>query len=79
MASELRQLDLTSITETSVRKSLQSACRLAGVKAFNPHCRRHLFAVSEYRQDKDIYRLQKLLNHSSISITEAYLKTMGEL
>lgn len=38
------------------------------------HDLRHYFALSEYLENHDIYRLSKLLNHSSIVITENYLK-----
>ena len=47
------------------------------------HDFRHHFAVAQYRGDYensnkgDIYKLQKLLNHSSISITETYLKSLN--
>jgi site-specific recombinase XerD len=39
---------------------------------------RHYFAVTEYRINKDIHRLCKLLNHSSIAVTEMYLRGLGE-
>ena len=50
---------------------------------FSCHDFRHHYAVAEYRGDYndkhkgDIYTLQKLLNHSCISITETYLKTLN--
>ena len=44
---------------------------------------RHLFAVSFYKKTtrlcpcgEDIYALKNLLNHSSIAITEVYLKSL---
>lgn len=45
--------------------------------AFNPHSFRHYFAVTHYKMHKDIYALQHLLNHSSIAITEHYLKGLN--
>jgi len=38
------------------------------------HDLRHYFSLKSYLEHKDIYRLSKELNHSSISITEKYLK-----
>jgi len=43
---------------------------------YSAHDFRHYFAVSNYLQDKDIYRLSKLLDHSNIAITQTYLKTL---
>ena len=43
---------------------------------YSAHDFRHYFAVSEYKKDKDIYKLSKLLDHSNISITESYLKSL---
>jgi site-specific recombinase XerD len=44
--------------------------------AYSAHDFRHYFAVTEYEKDKDIYKLSKLLDHTNISITETYLKTL---
>jgi integrase/recombinase XerD len=44
--------------------------------AYSAHDFRHYFAVSEYQKDKDIYKLSKLLDHTNISITETYLKSL---
>jgi site-specific recombinase XerD len=44
--------------------------------AYSAHDFRHYFAVSEYQKDKDIYKLSKLLDHTNISITETYLRSL---
>ncbi len=44
--------------------------------AYSVHDIRHLFAVSFYEKTKDMYALKNLLNHSSIAITELYLKSL---
>ena len=44
--------------------------------AYSAHDFRHYFAVAQYQADKDIYRLSKLLDHTSISITEGYLRSL---
>ena len=43
---------------------------------YSCHDFRHYFSVSEYMKDKDIYRLSKLLDHTNISITEGYLRSL---
>jgi len=45
--------------------------------AYSCHDFRHLYARNEYKKNKDIYRLSKLLNHAGIQITELYLKSLG--
>ena len=45
--------------------------------SFSCHDFRHFFAVQEYKRNKDIFRLSKLLNHTGISITQTYLKSLG--
>jgi site-specific recombinase XerD len=44
---------------------------------YSCHDFRHYFSVTEYEKDKDIYRLSKLLDHSNISITEGYLRSLN--
>jgi integrase len=44
--------------------------------AYSAYDFRHYFAVSEYKKDRDIYKLSKLLDHTNISITENYLKCL---
>lgn len=44
---------------------------------YTPHVLRHFFAVNEYKRDKDIYKLSRRLNHSTIRITANYLKGLG--
>jgi len=46
---------------------------------YSAHDFRHLYAVTEYRKNKDIYRLSKLLGHASIQVTERYLRGLGEV
>jgi len=46
---------------------------------YSCHDFRHFFAVAEYQKDRDIRRVSKLLGHTSISVTENYLKALGEV
>jgi len=45
--------------------------------AYSCHDFRHFFAIQEYKKNKDIFRLSKLLNHAGIQITQIYLKSLG--
>jgi site-specific recombinase XerD len=47
--------------------------------AYSCHDLRHFFAVTEYKIDRDIHRVSKLLGHASIQVTEHYLRGLGEL
>lgn len=51
----------------------------AGTIAYPYSCHdlRHFYAINEYNKLKDIYKLSKLLDHTSISVTERYLKGLG--
>jgi integrase len=42
--------------------------------AYSAHDFRHYFAIAQYKQDKDIYKLSQLLDHTSIAVTENYLR-----
>ena len=44
---------------------------------YSAHDFRHYFAVSEYTKKKDIYRVSKLLGHSSIQTTQLYLRSLN--
>lgn len=43
---------------------------------YSVHDLRHFFAITEYQKNKDIYALKTKLNHSSISTTEIYLRSL---
>lgn len=68
-----------ALTRTQLWAEMKALCAAAGVeprKVF-PHNLRHLFAVTYYRQHKDVVRLADLLGHSSVNTTRIYLKTSG--
>jgi site-specific recombinase XerD len=44
--------------------------------AYSAHDFRHFYAVSEYQKNKDIYKLSRLLDHSSVATTEVYLRSL---
>jgi integrase len=43
---------------------------------YSCHDFRHFFAIREYTKDKDIVRVSKLLNHTSITVTQLYLRSL---
>ena len=46
---------------------------------FSPHDLRHFYATELYKATKDIKAVQRALNHSSVAITDIYLKGLGVL
>jgi len=43
----------------------------------HPHAFRHCFAASYIRRGGDLYRLSRILGHSTITTTQLYLRSMG--
>ena len=69
----------TSIDRKQVWRQMKALCKLAHIdksKVF-PHNLRHLFAVTFYKQNKDIAKLADILGHSSINTTRIYLISTG--
>jgi site-specific recombinase XerD len=61
------------------RKTRRLAAEGTLAAAYSAHDLRHLYTVTEYRKDHDIYRVSKLLGHASIQVTESYLRGLGEV
>ena len=60
-------------TRQAVYKDLKRAARLFGCKEnIAPHSLRKIYAVEEYAKYGDLKRVQKLLNHSSETVTMLY-------
>lgn len=59
----------------AIRRRVNEGRKKAGRDqiTFRLHDLRHLFAVSYLRQGGNVYRLQKIMGHSSIKTTELYL------
>jgi site-specific recombinase XerD len=73
-----------NLSEDAVRNAFKYASRKlyrAGTieAPYSVHDLRHYFAITEYRKDKDIYRLKTLLGHASIQVTEIYLRGIAKL
>jgi site-specific recombinase XerD len=64
--------------KTRVKKQMERLYKAGLIRnQYSSHDFRHYYAVAEYKKNKDIYRVSKLLFHSSIAITERYLKGIG--
>ena len=55
---------------------LGKVCGITGVR-FSPHTMCHSFGVHWLRRGGDIYMLSRILGHSSVAITEVYLRSLG--
>ena len=51
--------------------------RSKDVEKTSIHLFRHTFSKNYYKKTKDIYTLSQILNHSSILVTEQYLRDLG--
>lgn len=61
------------VSDQSVRRMLKKYAEFAGLtQHITPHMLRHTFATSLLEADVDIRYIQKMLGHSSISVTEIY-------
>jgi site-specific recombinase XerD len=59
-------------------RDVTKLCTLVGIKTHvHPHLLRHGFACSYISGGGDIYRLSRLLGHTSVSTTQLYLRSMG--
>ena len=68
------------MSRSNIWRDLRKLCAAANVdphKVF-PHNFRHLFAVTYYRQEKDLAKLADLLVHASINTTRIYIMESGE-
>jgi integrase/recombinase XerD len=63
----------------NVHRDLVALCGRLGIQGprVSPHTFRHYFAVSYIRNGGDLYRLSRILGHTSVKTTEIYLRSMG--
>jgi integrase len=71
---------VTNNLEKNIEYYMKKMYKAGELKAiYCCHSFRHFFAVTEYKKDHDIHRVKELLGHSSIAITDKYLKSLGAL
>ena len=61
-----------------INLELKMVSKLFGISKFSFHSARHTFAYLSRQNKKDIYLISKCLGHSSLSITEQYLRTFED-
>lgn len=67
----------TPLRRRTIEDNVATYNRSKGINKTSIHLMRHTFAKNYYLQTKDIYSLQQLLGHSTISTTENYLRDLG--
>ena len=66
------------LTYRNAFREVRAVCERAGVRvACHPHLFRHQFAANYIKHGGDIYRLSRLLGHTAITTTQAYLRSLG--
>lgn len=63
-----------AMTSKALYMQLRKAAIDLNIPHLHPHTLRHTFAVNFLRDGGDIYKLRRLLGHSSIVMTERYLR-----
>jgi integrase/recombinase XerD len=59
-------------------QELRDLCGVVGITTHvHPHCFRHTYAVLATRNGLDVFRLSRILGHSSINTTQIYLRSIG--
>lgn len=69
---------LFPVAVRTVQNHLKETCDYLGLKNVNTHSFRKRFAMSIYKNSKDLELLRTLLNHSSLSVTQHYLSVEPE-
>lgn len=67
----------TQLAKRTIQDNVATYNRKLGIEKTSIHLFRHTYAKNYYQQTKDIYSLCQVLNHSSIAVTENYLRDLG--
>jgi site-specific recombinase XerD len=69
----------TALSVRNSERDFKVVCRKAGITGIRCswHTLRHTFAVNYLRAGGNLYYLQRILGHSSITTTERYLRSLG--
>ena len=79
LRSPFGEMTATKIADGIRKKTGELAKGGTIATPYSAHDLRHLHAATEYRKDRDIHRVSKLLGHASIHVTETYLWGLGEV
>jgi integrase/recombinase XerD len=68
----------TPLERHNAYQELRDFCRVVGITSHvHPHCFRHTYAVHATKNGLDVFRLSRILGHSSINTTQIYLRSIG--
>lgn len=69
----------TKMILRNVNREVMLHCKSLGIEGvrMSPHSFRHYFAIHYLENGGDIYTLARIFGHSSIKVTEIYLRSMG--
>jgi len=64
----------TRITQRAVQHLLKKWCRKLGLAPIHPHALRHTASSTWHRLGMDTLKIARLLGHSSVAVTDRYIK-----
>ncbi len=64
--------EISQYSNISIYKLLERLCRRAGTKRYSPHTFRRGFAVNYLRNGGDVFTLQRIMGHSTLTMTNRY-------
>lgn len=71
---------VTNNLEKAIEYYIKKMYKAGQVEAvYSCHGFRHFYAITEYSKDNDIHKVKDLLGHSSIAVTDRYLRSLGAL
>src|SRR5688572_30559021 len=71
-------LDGQRLERHNAYSDIRSLCARVGITTrVHPHNFRHAYAVHATKNGLDVFRLSRILGHSSINTTQIYLRSMG--
>ena len=66
------------VSHRNAFREVQLLAKRAGLQAHvHPHLFRHQYAANFIRHGGDIYRLSRLLGHTTVTVTQTYLRSLG--
>jgi site-specific recombinase XerD len=64
----------TRMTQRAIQHMLRKWCRTLGLDPIHPHAFRHTASSTWHRLGMDTLRISRLLGHSSVAVTDRYIK-----
>jgi integrase len=69
--------ELSNTLGKSIERAVRKFCIEEGWHYHSCRDFRHYFAITEFKKDKDIHRVSKLLGHATLQVTKSYLQRLG--